>query len=101
MQLLFVGAQRGEMLILVFLKLTLWFWSDFGVRCVGTFYASVGEKIKKEMSLLFTLTFVHDPLSLSRTSARRNADLRFLDTDSLILIGFWYALWWYFLRFSG
>jgi hypothetical protein len=51
-QLLFVGAQRGEMLILVFLKLTLWFWSDFGGRCVGTFYASVGEKIKKEMSVL-------------------------------------------------
>jgi len=38
---------------------------------------------------------------LCRCSARRNADFRFLDTNSLILIGFWYALPWYFLRFSG
>jgi len=70
-QLCFVGAQRGEMLIFVFLILTLWFWLDFGMRCGGTFYASVGEKITKEMSLLSAFTCVHHPMSLSRTSGIR------------------------------
>jgi len=36
------------------------------------FYASVGEKIQKEMSLLSALTCVHHPMSLSRTSGIRN-----------------------------
>ena len=37
---------------------------------------------------------------LCRCSARRNTIVRFLDTNSLILIGFWCVLQWYFLRFS-
>jgi len=86
-QLCFVGTQRGEMLISVFLILTLWFWWDFDVRYVGTIYASVGEKIKKEMSLLSTLTCVHQPMSLLRTSGIRNmtnlcllaCDLEYMD----------------------
>jgi len=65
------------------------------------FYASVGEKIQKEMSFLSALTCVHHPMSLSRTSARRNADFRFLNTDSLNLIGFWCALRWYFYASVG
>jgi len=72
--LLFRVPQRGEMLISVFLILTLWFWLDFDVRYVGTIYASVGEKIKKEMSLLSVLTCVHDPMSLLRTSGMRPTD---------------------------
>ena len=47
-QLYFVCAQRGEMLIFFFLILTFWFWTECGVRCVGTFYASVGENIQKK-----------------------------------------------------
>ena len=39
--------QRGEILMFVFLILTLWFWSDLGARCIGTVYASAGEKIRK------------------------------------------------------
>ena len=86
-KVLFDRAQRREMLISVFLILTLWFWLDFGVRCVGTFYASVGEKIQKEMSFLSVLTCVHYPMSLSRTSGIRNVtnlcllacDLEFMD----------------------
>jgi len=44
----------------------------FGVCCVGTFYASVGEKIQKEISLLSALTCVHHPMPLSRTSGIRH-----------------------------
>jgi len=36
---------------------------------------------------------------LCRCSARRNSHFHFLDTNSLILIVFWCALCWYFLRF--
>ena len=35
------------MLIVGVLDTNFWFWSDFGMRCVGPFYASVGEKTKK------------------------------------------------------
>ena len=87
------------MLILFSLILTLWFWSDLGARCVGTFYTSAGEKITKEMSILSALTCVYQLLPLLRTSARQHAHFHFLDTNSLILIGFWCALCWYFLRF--
>jgi len=62
------------MLIFVFLILTLWLWLDCDVRCVGTIYASVDEKIQKEMSLLSALTCVHHPMSLLRTSGMRPTD---------------------------
>jgi len=60
----FFFLQRGEMLIFIFLILTLLsFLSEFGVRCVGNFYASDGEKIEKEMSFFlhahaYTNTFL-------------------------------------------
>ena len=59
------------------------------------------------MPLQQTFSFFLFPLVLAEKfkshvcprSVRRNADFRFLDTNSLILIGFWYALRWYLLRF--
>jgi len=38
------------------------------VRCDGTFYASDGEKIHKDMSFLSARTCVHQPIPVSRTS---------------------------------
>ena len=51
------------------------------------FYAPVGEKIQKKMSILSALTCVHHPMSLLRTSGIRNVtnmcllayDLEFMD----------------------
>ena len=53
------------------------------------------------MSFLPARTCVHHPIPVSRTSARQNADVRSLDTNSLILIGFWCALRWYFYASGG
>jgi len=64
--------QCSKMPMFIFLALTLWCWLDLGVCCIGTFYASVCEKIKKEMSFLSTLTCVHHPISLLHTSGMRN-----------------------------
>jgi len=158
-KVLFARAQRGEMLIFVFLILTLWFWLDFGVRCVGISTLQWVRKFKKRCPFClhshayitpcpfrvplvcprsgmrnvtnlcvlacgleymdafikieckcFTHCFlVFPPLLIAqklkslvcRTSARRIADFRFLDTDSLILIGFWIALRWYFYASVG
>jgi len=47
-QLYFVCAQRIEMLIFIFLILTLWFWLDFGVRCVGISTLQWVRKLKKK-----------------------------------------------------
>jgi len=44
----FVGAQRREMLDFVLLILTLWFWLDFGVRCVGISTLQWVRKFKKK-----------------------------------------------------
>ena len=86
-QLCFVGAQRAEMLIFVLLILMLFILIGFWCALRWYFYASVGEKIQKEMSLLSTLTCVHHPMSLSRTSGIRkvtnlcllSCDLAFVD----------------------
>jgi len=43
-----VGAQREEMLIFVFLILTLWIWLDFGVRCVGISTLQSVRKLQKK-----------------------------------------------------
>ena len=73
--LLLVGAQRGEMLIFVFLDTNYLVLIGFGRALCGTIYASVGEK-KKEMSILYALTCVyHHLLPLLRTSGMRPTDL--------------------------
>ena len=156
-QLYFVCAQRGEMLIFVLLILTLWFWLDFGLRCVGISTLQWVRKFKKKWPFClhshayitpcpFVVPQVCDPLidcvwhvnigwlstnnptwlqwvssnigdfvASSRylfhafdvpplfVGAQRGEMLiiGFLDTNYLVLIGFWYALCWSFLLFSG
>ena len=83
---LLVGAQSREMLIVFFLTLTVWFWSDFDMRCVGTFYASVGEKIQKNCPFCLHSPAYITPVSLLRTSGMRRTDFLCLACEFRVAI---------------
>jgi len=73
-KVLFVRAQRGEMLIVGFLDTNYLVLIGFWYALCWSFLRCSVSANQKEMSLLSALTCVHHPLPLSRTSGMQPTD---------------------------